>query len=164
MGNPQTDGIGRRYWVQQKCSSESVSHWWLFNIRVHVRIYAFVILKISAITSTWWHHRPSASCQRRLFLQCQMDSRRKSLSLAATSALHNHPRPLWFLPCRHTHTYTQMRHADMCMPRGPCTRCFFSTSYPWRAYFYLLCQTVGGMWDTDLYLKQAILRELWFAG
>lgn len=88
---------------------------------IYTSVYVYIILKISVISSTWWPHRRFAFRQKRHFLQCQMGSRHKPLSSAATSALHIHPRASLILALRphsyspihtrqktHTHTYTQM--------------------------------------------------------
>lgn len=85
--------------------------------RLYTTLYAYIILKIPVISSTWWPHRRFAFCQRQHFLQCQMGSRRKPLSSAATSALHIHPRASLILAPRphthspaHTHTHKQKTH------------------------------------------------------
>lgn len=72
---------------------------------IYTSVYVYTILKIPVISSTWWPRSRFAFCQRRHFLQCQMGSRRKPLSWAATSALHIHPRASLILALRpHTHT------------------------------------------------------------
>lgn len=93
---------------------------------IYTSVYVYIILKIPVISSTWWPRSRFAFCQRRHFLQCQMGSRRKPLSSAATSALHIHPRASLILALRphtlsrahtkqktHTHTYLHAQHTHV---------------------------------------------------
>lgn len=103
---------------------------------IHTSVYVYIILKISVISSTWWPHRRFAFCQRRHFLQCQMGSRRKPLSSAATSALHIHPRASLILaprPHSHSAAHTQTENTHTRRPTHKRTRmCARGTEHTYK--------------------------------
>ena len=128
---------------------------------IYTSVYVYIILKISVISSTWWPHRRFAFCQRRHFLQCQMGSRREPLNLAATSALHIHPRASLILALRpHTlslkRTQTENAHLPTCTDVCTCTLRIDHTykHLLWlrkcKKTVYLLCQDWKGTGVSDL--------------